>query len=161
MALRFAMSRTTNLLDEISEGARRGERFAVVRTLSQHGNSTWALSLNDEPDKSSDSRIAAQAISIARRLVVSGSVAEVAEILDEQGRPATLTVEIVEPKLQLLVFGAGHVGQAVAQMGTLTGYDVIVVDDRKEFASRRRLPDPRIELLVTDYANTGPLPPIS
>lgn len=155
------MSRTINLLNEISEGARRGERFAVVRTLSQDANSTWALTLNDETDDSRDSGVPAQAISIARRLVVSGSVAEVTEILDEQGRPVTLTVEIVQPKLQLLIFGAGHVGQAVAQMGALTGYDVVVVDDREEFASRRRLPDPRIELLVTDYANTGPLPTIS
>ena len=30
-----------------------------------------------------------------------------------------------------------------------------VVDDREEFASRRRLPDPRISLLVSDYATAA------
>ena len=40
-------------------------------------------------------------------------------------------------------------------MGVLIGYDVIVVDDREEFASRKRLPDPRIGLLVSDYASAA------
>jgi len=65
----------------------------------------------------------------------------------------TLAIEIVKPKTELLIFGAGHVGQAVASIGALIGYDVTVIDDREEFASRRRLPDPRINLVVSDYVH--------
>jgi xanthine dehydrogenase accessory factor len=91
-------------------------------------------------------------------LAERGGVADFVDVLDEQGSPVTLVIEIIKPKLELLIFGAGHVGQAVALIGALTGYDVTVVDDRKEFASRERLPDPRIRLLVSDYANaTGKL----
>jgi xanthine dehydrogenase accessory factor len=64
-------------------------------------------------------------------------------------------LEIIKPKLKLVIFGGGHVGQSVALMAALVGYDVSVIDDREEFVSRRRLPDPRIELLASDFANAA------
>jgi xanthine/CO dehydrogenase XdhC/CoxF family maturation factor len=60
--------------------------------------------------------------------------------------------EILHEKLNLLVCGAGHVGQAVGLMGSLLGYKVVVADDRPEFAIRSRFPDPRIQLMVGDYS---------
>jgi xanthine dehydrogenase accessory factor len=36
-------------------------------------------------------------------------------------------------------------------MSMLAGYGVLVVDDRKAFASRQRLPDKRIDLLVAPF----------
>jgi xanthine dehydrogenase accessory factor len=88
-----------------------------------------------------------------RSLIDKGTIADLVEVVDEKGSAVTLAVEIIRPKLELLVFGAGHVGQAVALIGVLTGYHVTVVDDREEFASRKRLPDTRIDLLVNDYAS--------
>ncbi len=88
-------------------------------------------------------------------LAARGGVADLVDALDEQGSPVSLAIEIIKPKLELLIFGAGHVGQAVAVIGALIGYDVTVVDDREEFASRKRLPDPRIGLLVSDYASAA------
>ena len=51
--------------------------------------------------------------------------------------PQTKTSQSV-PKL--CVFGAGLVGQAVAYIAPLAGFRVLVVDDRKTFANRDRLP---------------------
>jgi xanthine dehydrogenase accessory factor len=45
-------------------------------------------------------------------------------------------LEPVSPKPRLLIVGGGHVGQATALQAGLVGFDVTVVDDRPEFASR-------------------------
>lgn len=80
------------------------------------------------------------------RLFSSKTSAAVVEIPHEQGRVSKVIIEVVRHKPSLIVFGAGHVGQAVALMGAMVGYRVVVIDDREEFLSRKRLPDPRIEL---------------
>jgi xanthine dehydrogenase accessory factor len=88
----------------------------------------------------------------AEGVAARGIAADLLSVADEKGRRVTLAVEIIKPRIELLVFGGGHVGQAVALIGALTGYRVTVVDDREEFASRERLPDTRINLVVSDYA---------
>jgi xanthine dehydrogenase accessory factor len=39
-----------------------------------------------------------------------------------------------------VIAGAGPVGKALTEIGALLGFSVVVVDDREEFANRRRLP---------------------
>lgn len=50
-------------------------------------------------------------------------------------------LEPVSPLPRLLVVGAGHVGQAVARQAVWLGFEVTVIDDRPEYASRERFPD--------------------
>lgn len=40
----------------------------------------------------------------------------------------------------IVIFGAGHVGKALAYLGHFTGLTTIVVDDRPEFANKEQLP---------------------
>jgi xanthine dehydrogenase accessory factor len=82
-----------------------------------------------------------------------GGIADVCELPDAAGALRAV-LEIVRPKVKLLVIGAGHVGQAVALIGATLGYEVSVIDDRVEFASRKRFPDPRIGLLAGDFATS-------
>jgi len=49
-------------------------------------------------------------------------------------------VEPLIPKPVLLVVGGGHVGQAVAAQGKLLGFEIIVIDDRPEFADPTLFP---------------------
>jgi len=49
-------------------------------------------------------------------------------------------IEPLKPPVRLVVIGAGHVGRCVAQLGSLIGFEVIVIDDRIEFANKERLP---------------------
>jgi xanthine dehydrogenase accessory factor len=44
------------------------------------------------------------------------------------------------PRIRLLVIGAGHVGQAVAALAAQADFDVWVLDDRHQYASRERFP---------------------
>jgi xanthine dehydrogenase accessory factor len=48
--------------------------------------------------------------------------------------------EPVVPVARLLIAGGGHVGQALAQQAVLVGFEVIVVEDRAEFAEPTRYP---------------------
>lgn len=145
-----------NLLDTIEDGAARGEHIAVVRVLNAgSGSVTVTVSHGRLSPPLEDKKLAGQIQRAVEKLAKRGGVAELMDGLDEQGSPVTLAIEIVRPKLELVVFGAGHVGQAVASIGALLGYDVTVVDDREEFASRIRLPDRRIGLLVSDYASAA------
>ncbi len=47
------------------------------------------------------------------------------------------------PRVRLIVIGAGHVGQAVAEMAARVDFDVWVVDDRAQYANRERFPTAR------------------
>jgi xanthine dehydrogenase accessory factor len=69
------------------------------------------------------------------------------EPLDEQGRAlpaASLTSDgrFVEERLvqppRVFVFGAGHVGTAIARAAAAAGFRVIVIDDREEYADPAR-----------------------
>jgi xanthine dehydrogenase accessory factor len=55
------------------------------------------------------------------------------------------------------IFGAGHVSQQLARLTKMVGFHTIVLDDRKEFANRRRFRDADdiVELDTFDHAFDG------
>jgi xanthine dehydrogenase accessory factor len=62
-------------------------------------------------------------------------------IIDEQpicGGKMEAFIEPIIVKPALYIMGAGHVGFAIAKIGKIAGFRVIVVDDREEFANRER-----------------------
>jgi xanthine dehydrogenase accessory factor len=50
-------------------------------------------------------------------------------------------LEPVFPPDHLVIAGAGHVGKALARLGNWLGFEVTVIDDRGEYASRENIPD--------------------
>jgi xanthine dehydrogenase accessory factor len=62
-----------------------------------------------------------------------------------------LLFEISRPPLELIVCGGGHVGQAVARAARFLDFNVTVIDDRADFASREKFPDPAIRLIADDF----------
>lgn len=57
------------------------------------------------------------------------------------GHPWIVLAEPVVPNPLLVIFGGGHVGQALALQGNLVGFDVAVVDDRPEFTAPELYPE--------------------
>ncbi len=51
-----------------------------------------------------------------------------------------LLFEPLLPPDRLLVIGAGHIAVPLHEIGTILGFEVIVVDDRADFATRERFP---------------------
>jgi xanthine dehydrogenase accessory factor len=75
---------------------------------------------------------------------------------DTDGRPLPsangqewLFLEPVFPLPQLVIAGAGHIGQAVAHLGFRLDFEVTVIDDRPEFANRESLPEAK-DIVVAD-----------
>jgi xanthine/CO dehydrogenase XdhC/CoxF family maturation factor len=62
-----------------------------------------------------------------------------------------LGIELIRADPDLIICGAGHVGQALAPMSRLLGLGVVMIDDREVFANRGLFPDPGIRLVVEDY----------
>lgn len=62
-----------------------------------------------------------------------------------------LLFEISRPPLEMIICGGGHVGQAVARAARLLDFRITVIDDRPEFASRDRFPDPEVRLIADDF----------
>lgn len=62
-----------------------------------------------------------------------------------------LYIEPHTPRPRLVIAGAGHVGRAVARLGAFLGFEVVVIDDRAEFANAARFPD-AARIIVADPA---------
>jgi xanthine dehydrogenase accessory factor len=57
-----------------------------------------------------------------------------------EGSPIRYFVQPVDSPVQVVIVGAGHVGQALAMLCHFVGIKTIIIDDRPEFASRERFP---------------------
>jgi xanthine dehydrogenase accessory factor len=67
------------------------------------------------------------------------------------GGEVTVFLDVVWPAPRLVLYGAGHVGERVANIATEAGLSTTVVDDREKFATRERFPRAS-ELRCTDLA---------
>ncbi len=64
---------------------------------------------------------------------------------------AKTCAEYFAPSERLIILGAGHVSQALCRIMDGVGFDVIVVDDRPEFANKERFPQAK-EVICGPFA---------
>jgi len=105
----------------------------------------------------------------ARALLVTGGTT-IKEYLFREGSEPDSTgmvcggrvrvhLQVDLPPERLLIFGAGHVGRALARLALGLGFEAVVLDDREEFLEGGLLP-PRVARLRTDPDFSGELPPV-
>ncbi len=58
----------------------------------------------------------------------------------ECGGGMSVFLEPLNPKPQLFIFGAGHIGAVLSQIAKLMDFSVTVIDNRPEFANLEKLP---------------------
>ena len=58
--------------------------------------------------------------------------------------------ERIQPEPRIVICGAGHVGAALANLASLIGYQVTLIDDRAEFVLPERFPSERIALVAAE-----------
>ncbi len=68
-----------------------------------------------------------------------------------QGEEGLVVVDPGQVANTLFIFGAGHVAQPTAHLAAMTGFAVVVVDDRREFADAARFPDAAAVHLVSGF----------
>ncbi|MCS7283862.1 MAG: XdhC/CoxI family protein [Anaerolineae bacterium] len=56
------------------------------------------------------------------------------------GGDMRILIEVLPLRPTLLILGAGHVGQAVAELGAFLGYRIVVMDERPGLAAPERFP---------------------
>lgn len=63
------------------------------------------------------------------------------KIQQEEGKPSNLLLlEPVIPPPRLIIAGAGHIGRALSQIGSMLDFEVTIIDDRPEFANADNIP---------------------
>jgi xanthine dehydrogenase accessory factor len=60
---------------------------------------------------------------------------------DKPEQKATVMVDPYLPPHELIILGAGHIAVPLAKIGKILGYQVTVVDDRRDFVSKERFPE--------------------
>ena len=78
-------------------------------------------------------------VTVERRFVEGESGGGQARLTECAGELRFL--EPVRPLPRLIVAGAGHIGRAVARLGSLLDFSVTVIDDRAEFANAANVPE--------------------
>ena len=71
--------------------------------------------------------------------------------LYKKDKTVSIFLEPIQPRPTLLIAGAGHVGQALCHIGSWLDFDIAIVDDRADFASKHRLPEAD-EIIIGDIA---------
>lgn len=71
-----------------------------------------------------------------------GELVEGRRAIEAAAAIVEVLIEVVEPAATLLVVGGGHVGRAVGEVGALLGMEVVLLDDREDYANPERFPYP-------------------
>jgi xanthine dehydrogenase accessory factor len=130
--------------------------FETFRTLIESGDGcTEAVVIDSErvPNVPAGARVlfcSTGEIAGQRRIAaVPATITQHLPNLPDRPRPATrdgVAYMPLLPRCRLVIVGAGHVGQAVAELAAQSDFDVWVIDDRDRYANKDRFP--RAERLI-------------
>jgi xanthine dehydrogenase accessory factor len=161
--------------EEVTRWLRAGRALAIATILDRQGSAPRSAGARMIIGADGDTCFSigggafeALVIGDARAAIASGRGFTKEYRFTEAGEGATgmvcggsvrVLVEVVEPPLPLLVFGAGHVGRALAHLGARLGFALTVIDDRDRELDPSRLPaGATLVHAAPDFA-TG-LPPV-
>ncbi|MDO9581119.1 MAG: XdhC family protein [Bacteroidales bacterium] len=81
---------------------------------------------------------------VITRLIYSAKSSEYKEMelsIPGEEPSSTFFLETIFPPAQLVIAGAGHIGRALAHLGSILDFDVTIIDDRPEYANAENIPD--------------------
>lgn len=80
---------------------------------------------------------------VAMELIASGNSYDYRELTPDlnDSSSSVFFLEPVFPPDKLVIAGAGHIGRALAHLGSFLGFEVTVIDDRSEYANSDNIPD--------------------
>lgn len=139
---------SSDIIEEAHKLIQASEPFALVTIIGSEGSSARHLG-------------ASMIVTQDRRVIgtVGGAVAEL-QLIDEaihaikEGKPRTVKmplpvcagvmtcfINVFTSRETLILIGAGHVSQPMAELGKMLGFRVVVIDDRPEYAMEERFPE--------------------
>ena len=97
-------------------------------------NSGEQIIINEKNDTDINNKI----LIAAKNNIIQGK----SEILEIESNKWFLNITL--PPLRLITVGAVHIAQPLAEIATISGYEVIIIDPRAAFANNQRFPDIKI-----------------
>ena len=97
-------------------------------------NSGEQIIINEKNDTDINNKI----LIAAKNNIIQGK----SEILEIESNKWFLNITL--PPLRLITVGAVHIAQPLAEISTISGYEVIIIDPRAAFANNQRFPDIKI-----------------
>jgi xanthine dehydrogenase accessory factor len=88
--------------------------------------------------ENSDSEINNKILIAAKNNIKHGK----SEVLEIDSKKWFINISL--PPLRLITIGAVHIAQPLAEIATISGYEVTIIDPRAAFANNQRFPDIRI-----------------
>jgi xanthine dehydrogenase accessory factor len=115
--------------------AARRARRGVVLVTPLDGSAHRVIALGPVAGNPGGAAVGAEPLAAAAAQVARRDQAEVIE-----GAGGALLLEPHTPPLRLIIVGAVHVAQPLAEMAALSGFAVTIVDPRRAFATEARFP---------------------
>jgi len=129
----------------VMAGNRKGTLVTLIGDGIAHDNrDRHALIIDDGSDREVTGRIAGGVdIQADKLLKLKGP-----ELKQLKTEGLSVFVEPIQAADVLYLFGAGHISTFLSPLAKLVGFGVVVIDDREEFANKKRFPDAD-EIIVT------------
>ncbi len=149
-----------------AELLRRAERFALVTIVETKGSSprhagTRMIVRDDGKLEGTigGGRLEEEVRAEAARTIERGAISRRTFSLGADlamccGGSVEVMIEAMGGPPRLYLFGAGHVGQPLARYAADAGFNVTVVDDRPDYATRERFPA-AAEVLVEEFIDAA------
>jgi len=133
--------------ERVVDAVARGETVALATVVAGPSIGTKVLVRGDGSleGTTGDAALDATLVERAREAMRSGRTARF-----EAGE-STIYVEPYAPPISLVVCGAGHIAVPLAAMAKVAGFHVTVIDDRADYASRKRFPTAD-DVVADDFA---------
>jgi len=117
-----------------------GKRPVLLTLLPSNAKPPRLIYLNHHTSKEVNEDVKKQILQKIRR----------APFIFKSGEQEMFVESLVSPRVVYLA-GAGHVALATAHLASFTGFEVVVMDDRAEFASNDRFPQAQKVFVVESY----------
>jgi xanthine dehydrogenase accessory factor len=141
----------TDLYAQLLEVQKRGEKAVLATVISeepiQEGMGRKSL-ISAEGQTIGPFALDPKALKAAQEVIKEKKVRLVSY---QEGR---LYLEPIFSEPTLYIFGAGHISRYIAPVASLVGFQVIVIDDRAEFAHREHFPQAD-EIWVEEFETIG------
>ena len=150
----------TVLLELIGPGAEAAEVFEQAASVLEKGRRAVLLTILDKSGQ--DPSVQSRLLLTRDNLAGTGPEAP-ADVLDfaQSCESASIVesggllyaVEPLVPPSAAVIIGAGHVGLYTAELAAKVGFRTVIMDDRADFANRRRFPDAAEIRVVKDFTH--------
>ncbi len=129
----------SELFATIGRSLSAGQWGVLVSSISGISNEKVVVERKWYPGDNMESLVAGSDIHGFEALVNGAIDSRNPLLLEKDDR--LIFVEPLNPTPELVIVGAGHIGQSLAHIGALLDFNVTVIDDREGYANKERFPD--------------------